>query len=58
MLWQKLLAFEKAKGSQLPFITAHHCARKIFSAIRKRAAETYKPGRKGVGDGVLVGGRE
>lgn len=54
VLWQKLLAFEKAKGSQIAVITVPTTAPEDIFSYSQRLAETYKLGRKGVGDGVLV----
>ena len=54
VLWQKLLAFEKAKGSQIAVITVPTTAPEDIFSYSQRAAETYKLGRKGVGDGVLI----
>ncbi len=54
VLWQKLLAFDKAKGSQIAVITVPTTAPEDIFSYSQRAAETYKLGRKGVGDGVLV----
>ena len=53
-LIQKLLAFEKAKGSQIAILTIPTTAPEDISAYAQRAAETYKLGRQGVGDGVLI----
>ena len=53
-LWQKLLAFEKAKGSQIAVITVPTTAPEDIFSYSQRVAETYKLGRQGVGDGVLV----
>ena len=54
VLWQKLLAFEKAKGSQIAIITVPTTAPEDTFSYAQRAAETYKLGRQGVGDGVLI----
>ena len=54
VLWQKLLAFEKAKGSQIAVITVPTTAPEDIFSYSQRLAETYKLGRQGVGDGVLV----
>ena len=53
-LWQKLWAFEKAKGSQIAIITVPTTAPEDIFSYSQRAAETYKLGRQGVGDGVLI----
>ena len=49
-----MLAFEKAKGSQIAVITVPTTAPEDIFSYSQRVAETYKLGRQGVGDGVLV----
>ena len=53
-LWQKLWTFEKTKGSQIAVITVPTTAPEDIFSYSQRAAETYKLGRQGVGDGVLI----
>ena len=51
---QKLLAFEQSKGSQIAILTVPTTAPEDIFSYAQRAAETYKLGRQGVGDGVLI----
>ena len=53
-LTQKLLAFEQSKGSQIAILTVPTTAPEDIFSYAQRAAETYKLGRQGVGDGVLI----
>lgn len=53
-LTQKLLAFEQAKGSQIAILTVATTAPEDIFSYAQRAAATYKLGRQGVGDGVLI----
>ena len=53
-LTQKLLAFERSKGSQIAILTVPTTAPEDIFSYAQRAAETYKLGRQGVGDGVLI----
>ncbi len=53
-LSNKLHAFEKAKGSQIAILIVPSTSPEDISAYAQRAAETYKLGRQGVGDGVLI----
>ena len=53
-LTQKLLAFEKAKGSQIAILTVPTTAPEDIFSFAQRAAAQYKLGRQGVGDGVLI----
>lgn len=53
-LTQKLLAFEQSKGSQIAILTVATTAPEDIFSYAQRAAETYKLGRQGVGDGVLI----
>lgn len=50
----KLKAFEKTKGSQIGVLIVPTTAPEDIFSYSQRAAETYKLGRKGVGDGVLI----
>ncbi|MGL4767808.1 MAG: TPM domain-containing protein [Formosimonas sp.] len=50
----KLKAFEKTKGSQIGILMVGSTAPEDIFSYTQRAAETYKLGRKGVGDGVLI----
>ena len=53
-LTQKLLEFEKNHGSQIAILTIPTTAPEDIFSYAQRAAETYKLGRQGVGDGVLI----
>jgi uncharacterized protein len=50
----KLKTFEKTKGSQIGILIVPTTAPEDVFSYAQRAAETYKLGRKGVGDGVLI----
>lgn len=53
-LTQKLLDFEKTNGSQIAVLIVPSTAPEDIFSYSQRAAETYKVGRKGIGDGVMV----
>lgn len=53
-LLQKLLAFEKTKGSQIAVVIVPTTAPEDMFSYAHRLAVTYKLGRKNIGDGVLV----
>ena len=50
----KLKAFEKEKGSQIGVLMINTTAPEDLFSYTQRAAETYKLGRQGVGDGILI----
>lgn len=50
----KLKAFEKEKGSQIAVLMIDSTAPEDMFSYSHRAAETYKLGRKNIGDGVLL----
>lgn len=50
----KLKAFEKEKGSQIAVLVVGTTAPEDMFSYAQRAAETYKLGRKDIGDGVLL----
>ncbi|WP_162845165.1 TPM domain-containing protein [Hydromonas duriensis] len=50
----KLKTYEKNKGSQIGILIVPTTAPEDVFSYAQRAAETYKLGRKGVGDGVLI----
>ena len=50
----KLKTFEKTKGSQIGVLIVNTTAPEDIFSYAQRAAETYKLGRKNVGDGVLL----
>lgn len=50
----KLKAFEKTKGSQIGVLVVNTTAPEDIFSFSQRAAETYKLGRQGTGDGVLI----
>lgn len=50
----KLKAFEQQKGSQIAVLMVNTTQPEDMFSYAQRAAETYKVGRKGVGDGVLI----
>lgn len=51
---KKLKTFEQVKGSQVAVLLVNTTAPEDMFSYVQRAAETYKLGRKGVGDGVLL----
>lgn len=53
-LEQKLAAFEKAKGSQVAVLIVPATQPETIEQYALRVAETWKLGRKGVDDGVLL----
>ena len=50
----KLAAFEQAKGSQIVLLLVGSTQPEDIASYANRVANTWKIGRKGVGDGVLV----
>lgn len=53
-LEQKLAAFEKAKGSQVAVLIVPTTQPETIEQYALRVAETWKLGRKGIDDGVLL----
>lgn len=53
-LEQKLAAFEKDKGSQIAVLLLPTTQPETIEQYSMRVAETWKPGRKGIDDGVLL----
>lgn len=53
-LENKLAAFEKSKGSQIVILMLPSTAPEDIAAYANRVASTWKIGRKGVGDGLLI----
>lgn len=53
-LEQKLAAFEKAKGSQIAVLIVPTTQPETVEQYALRVAETWKLGRKGIDDGVLL----
>lgn len=51
---ERLHAYERDKGSQIAIITLKSTEGEDLFAFSQRAAEQYKLGRQGVGDGVLI----
>ncbi len=51
---QKLAAFEKAKGSQIAVLIVPSTHPETIEQYALRVAETWKLGRKGIDDGVLL----
>jgi len=54
LLEQKLAAFEKSKGSQVTVLIVPTTQPETIEQYALRVAETWKLGRKGVDDGVLL----
>ena len=54
-LEQKLAAFEATKGSQIAVLLVPTTQPETIEQYSIRVADQWKLGRKGVGDGVLVG---
>lgn len=50
----RLLAFEKAKGVQIAVLVVDSTSPEDIFSYTSRIANTYKLGRKGVGDGILL----
>jgi len=50
----KLAAFEKAKGSQIAVLMLPTTQPEVIEQFAIRVVEAWKPGRKGVDDGVLL----
>lgn len=53
-LEQKLAAFEKARGSQVALLIVPTTQPETIEQYALRVAETWKPGRKGIDDGILL----
>lgn len=53
-LESKLAAFESARGSQLVILMVPTTAPEDDAAYAQRVADTWKIGRKGIGDGLLI----
>ena len=53
-LEDKLMAFEQAKGTQIAFLLVATTQPEDIASYANRVANSWKIGRKGVGDGVLL----
>ncbi|MCD8338661.1 MAG: TPM domain-containing protein [Burkholderiales bacterium] len=53
-LWNKIAAFEKKTGSQVAVVVVPSLNGEPIEAYAHRVGVEWKPGRKGIGDGLLI----